>query len=108
MGPPPRLIDAARMVADETNRLLDRRPQRYLHEVQLRRTAQSISANIREAYGRKAGRDRQQFLRVARGSAEEMDEHWRANYGARRIDPATYWRLHHRLMTIVKLLDVLL
>ena len=108
MGPPPRLIEAARLVADETNRILDRPPRRLLHEIQLRNAAASICANIREAYGRKAGRDRQQFLRFARGSAEETDEHWRANFAARRLDPTVYWRLHHRLMTIIKLIDKLL
>ncbi|HYC51785.1 MAG TPA: four helix bundle protein [Gemmatimonadaceae bacterium] len=108
MGPPPRLIDAARLVGDETNRLLDRAPKRIFHEIQLRSSVQSISANIREAYGRRSGKDRQQFLRFARASAEETDEHWRANYAARRIDPRVYWRLHHRLMTIIKLLDAIL
>ena len=108
MGPPPRLIDAARLIVDETNRLLDRRPQRMLHEVQLRNAVQSISANIREAYGRNAGRDRQRFLRFARASAEETDEHCRANHAARRLDPTVYWRLHHRLMTLIKFLDKLL
>jgi four helix bundle protein len=104
MGPPPRLIEAARLVADETNHILDRR-DRFLHEVQLRRSAESVCAISREAYGRKAGRDRQQFWRFARGSAEETDEHLRANYAARRLERASYWRLHNRLMTIVKLLD---
>jgi four helix bundle protein len=108
MGPPPRLIDAARLVADETNRILDRHPQRFLHEVQLRKTPQSICANIREAYGRHAGPDRQRFLKFARGSAEETDEHLRANYATRRLESTTFWRLHHRLMTIVKILDRLL
>ena len=108
MGPPPRLIEAARLVADETNRILDRRRRYFLHEAQLRKSAQSISANIREAYGRKAGPDRQHFLRIARGSAEETDEHWRGNYATGRLDSPRYWRLHHRLMTIVKLLNALL
>jgi four helix bundle protein len=108
MGPPPRLIEAARLVADETNRILDRRRHHFLHEIQLRKTAQSICANIREAYGRKAGPDRHRFLRTARGSAEETDEHWRANYASRRLEAPCYWRLHHRLMTIIKLLDALL
>ena len=101
MGPPPRLIHAARLVADETNRILDRRRRYFLHEVQLRRSAASIGANIREAYGRKAGPDRQHYLRIARGSAEETDEHWRGNYATGRLDAKRYWRLHHRLMTIV-------
>ena len=108
MGPPPRLIEAARLVADETNRILDRRRRYYLQEVQLRKSAGSIGANIREAYGRKAGPDRQHYLRIARGSAEETDEHWRGNYVSGRLDAPPYWRLHHRLMTIVKLLDAIL
>jgi four helix bundle protein len=108
MGPPPRLIGAARLVADETNRILDRRRRYFLHEVQLRKSAESIGANIREAYGRKAGPDRQHYLRISRGSAEETDEHWRGNYATGRLDAPRYWRLHHRLMTIVKMLDALL
>jgi four helix bundle protein len=108
MGPPPRLIDAARLVADETNRILDRRRKYYLHEAQLRKSAQSIASNIREAYGRKAGPDRKHFLRIARGSAEETDEHWRGNRGSGRLDARHYWRLHNRLMTIIKMLDALL
>lgn len=108
MGPPPRLIEGARLVVDETNGILDRQPNQLLHEAQLRRAVQSICANIREAYGRKAGPDRQRFLRIARGSAEETDEHWRANYAAGRVEARSYWRLHHRLMTVVKLLSALL
>jgi four helix bundle protein len=108
MGPPPRLIDAARLVADETNRILARQPRRMLHEIQLGKAAHSIGANIREAYGRQAGLDRRRFLRIARGSAEETDEHYRANFAANRLAATPYWRLHHRLMTIVKLLDALL
>ena len=108
MGPPPRLIDAARLIADETHRILDKPPRHYLHEVQLRRASQSISANIREAYGRAEGKQRKQFLRIARGSAEEVDEHWRSNYSMRRLEPKSYWRIHHRLMTIIKLLDRLI
>jgi four helix bundle protein len=108
MGPPPRLIEAARLVADETNCILDQRRHHFLHDDQLRKTAQSICANIREAYGRKAGPDRQRFLRIARGSAEETDEHWRANYASRRLEASRYWRLHHRLIAIIKFLNALL
>src|SRR5688572_9185489 len=103
MGPPPRLIDAARLVADETNRILDGRRRHFLHETQLRKSAESIGANIREAYGRKAGPDRKHYLRISRGSAEETDEHWRANHATGRLDAPRYWRLHHRLMAIVKM-----
>ena len=105
MGPPPRLIELARLVEDETNRLLDRRPHHYLHELQLRKTVGSICFNIREAYGRKSGPDRRYRLIIARGSAEEADEQWMSNFRSRRLAPQPYWRLHNRLMTIVKLID---
>jgi four helix bundle protein len=42
---------------------------------QLARAAESIPANIAEAYGRGFGRDGARFLRVARGSATELESH---------------------------------
>jgi len=42
---------------------------------QLARAAESIPANIAEAYGRGFGRDGTRFLRVARGSATELESH---------------------------------
>lgn len=42
---------------------------------QLTRAAESIPANIAEAYGRGFGRDGARFLRVARGSATELESH---------------------------------
>src|SRR5687768_8495138 len=95
------LIGAARAVVDELNRLLSRAPRRLLYSSQLREAAQSISANIREGWGRRKGPEREQFWRFARASAEEADEHLRANFAAERIAPSSYWRLHHRLMLIL-------
>ena len=98
------LIHAARAVVDEVNRLVDRPPgRRLLHTAQLREAVQSIAANIREALGRR-GPERENFLRFARGSAEETDEHLRANFAARRLPAGLYWRLHHRLTLIIKIL----
>ena len=42
---------------------------------QLVRAAESIPANIAEAYGRGFGRDGARFLRMARGSATELESH---------------------------------
>jgi four helix bundle protein len=39
------------------------------------RAAESISANIAEGYGRGFGRDGARFLRIARGSAAELESH---------------------------------
>ena len=95
------LLGAARAVVDELNRLLAG-PRRLLYSSQLREAAESIPANIRE--GRRKGPDREQFWRFARASAEETDEHLRANFADKRIGAGPYWRLHHRLMLILKIL----
>ena len=108
MDNPLRIMDAARSVVDDVNTLLDDPLSRLLYDDQLRESAQSIAANIREAYGRRAGRERSQFLRFARGSAEETDEHLGANFRASRLEPRRYWALHNRLTVIKRMLTTLI
>ena len=103
-----RTLEAARAVADEVNQLLRDRKVSLIHRGQLRDSAQSIPANVREGLGRDAGPDRNKSYRVARGSAEETDEHLRANFADGRIGRVIYWRLHNRLMVIVKMINALL
>jgi four helix bundle protein len=99
-----RLLGAARAVADEVNVLL--RPRnRLIHRAQLRDSSQSVAANIREGMGRDPGPHRNQAYRDARGSAEETDEHLRANYADGRIPRPTFSRLRNRLIVIVKMID---
>src|ERR1041385_8228545 len=100
-----RLLEAARAVAGEVNRLMRNRQLSLIHRGQLRDAAQSIPANIREGMGRDSGPDRKKSYRTARGSAEETDEHLRANFADGRIPEAVYWRLHNRLILIVKMID---
>ena len=99
-----RVLEAARAVVDEINSLLRNRRLRLIHRDQLRDAVQSISANIREGMGRPPGPHRNQAYRHARGSAEEADEHLRANFADGRIRPASYWKLHNRIAVIVKML----
>jgi len=103
-----RVLDAARAVVDEINGLLRNRKLSLIYRTQLRDAAGSITGNIREALGRQVGPDRNQFYRVARGSAEETDEHLRGNYADGRILAKVYWRLHNRLKLIVAMLDALM
>src|SRR5262245_30026244 len=103
-----RVLDAARAVVDEVNRLCDGSRRRLLYDKQLRSAAQSICADIREAFGRRRGAERNQFLRFARGSAEEVDKHRRSNWGARRVEATEYWPLHNRLVAIIKILTSLM
>jgi four helix bundle protein len=100
-----RALEAARVVADEINSLLSNRKLRLIHRAQLRDAAQSVPANLREGMGRKPGPHRDQAYRDARGSAEETDEHLRANFADGRLPPSEYWRLHTRIALIVKMLS---
>jgi four helix bundle protein len=57
---------------------------RWTSGVQLVRSADSIAANIAEAYGRERAADQRRFLYVARGSLLET-EHWIGRARARRL-----------------------
>ena len=103
-----RVLEAARAVADEINKLLGNRKLSLIHRSQLRDAAESITANIREGMGRKPGPDRNQAYRFARGSAEETDEHLRANLADGRVSPVVYRRIHNRIALIVKMLTTII
>ena len=104
---PFRVLEAARAVADEINKLLANRKLRLIHRAQLRDSAQSIAANIREGMGRSPGPHRHRSYRDARGSAEETDEHLRANFTDGRIAAAAYHRIHNRITLVVKMLSAI-
>jgi len=102
------VLDAADLVADEVNRLIEENPRRLIHVIQLRDSAQSIGANISEGFGRGTTGERNRSLRTARGEAEEAIRHLRANLELKRIRATVFWRLSNRLITIVKMLTSLL
>ena len=52
--------------------------------LQLIRSADSVGANVAEAYGRNTQRDRRRQIFIARGSAYEL-EHWLATATARDL-----------------------
>jgi four helix bundle protein len=103
------VLDAAERVAQQLNELIDRSPPRHLLYVrQMRRSVQSIGANISEGFGRGTGRDRARSLEIARGEAEETIRHLSANFRANRIDAKDYWSLRNLLVVIVWMLNSLL
>ncbi len=101
--------EAADLVADEVNRMIDSSPKPSLiHVAQLRRSSNSVSANIAEGLGRGEGAARNDRYRTARGEAKETISHLRSNFAAERIPSSLYWRLRNRSMTVIKMLDSLL
>jgi four helix bundle protein len=102
-----RVLDAAQSAADAVHRFL-RTNRGILNAEQLSKSANSIPANIVEGFGRDAGPDRNRFLRHARASAEETNEHWREAYEAGQMRKSVYWALHHRLVAIVRMLNALI
>jgi len=102
------VLDVADQLADDVNRLIDESPRQLLPKAQLRKSPQSISANISEGFGRGPGPERSHSLRIARGEAEETIRHLRANLEASRIEKPVFWRLQNRLVTIIKMLTALL
>ena len=102
------VLDAAERAADGVNHLIARSRGRLLHVTQMRRSSQSISANISEGFGRGRGRDRARPLEIARGEAEETIRHLNANYRVNRIPSREYWPLHNLLVVIVKMINSML
>jgi four helix bundle protein len=101
--------EAADLVSDEVNRVIDSRPRkRLLHVAQLRRSANSVCANIAEGLGRGEGDARNDKYRMARAEAKETISHLRSNFAGERIPRAVYNRLRNRSMTVIKMLDSLL
>ena len=84
------------------------RRQRLLFKAQTIGCAESAHANIGEAFGRATVADRNRVLGIACGETEETIRHLRANFSAKRLDGRSYWPLHNRLVTIVKMLKHLM
>ena len=79
--------DLAQCVIREARRLQG--PAAASAADQLVRASESIPANIAEAYGRGFGKDGARFLRVARGSAAELESHvWLAGQVRRISGPS--------------------
>ena len=103
------VLDAAERAAALLDDLIDRSPsRRLLYVKQMRRSVQSIAANISEAFGRARGRDRDYRLEIARGETEETIRHLSANFRVNRIEAKKYWPLHNLLVVIVRMLNSLL
>ena len=102
------VLDAAEKAAEMVNKLIARkRRRRLLHVPQLRDAAQSVRANIAEAFGRGDGPDRRRVLRIARAEADEVIQHLKTNFADERLEPTEYWPVRNRYIVIVKMLKSL-
>jgi four helix bundle protein len=70
--------------------------------VQIVRAADSVGANVAEAYGRRTDADRRRLLFIARGSACEL-EHWLMRATARHLSCPT--NAAERAMELGKMLN---
>jgi four helix bundle protein len=104
------VLDAAEQAAKQLNDLIERSTSPpLLHVRQMRKSAQSVVANITEGFGRRGrGPERDHALRVARGEAEETITHLKANFLDRRLCARDYFALRNRYVAIVKMLNALL
>ena len=103
------VLDASERAADRVNALIDRPSGRHLlHVNQLRKSAQSVIANIAEGFGRGTDGDRARLLRIARGEAEETIRHLNTNFRANRLAPSDFWSARNLYVVIVKMLKAIL
>jgi four helix bundle protein len=103
------VLDAAEQAAKQINALIDQSDRGSLiHVRQMRDSAQSVVANIAEAFGRGKGRDRDRSLEIARGESEETIRHLNANYQASRVSAAEYHSRRNLYLLIVKMLNGIL
>src|SRR3569833_498295 len=99
-----RVLEAAEQMAVAVFAVFDEprpRGRHLLFKSQIISSAESVPANIGEAFGRRTLADRNHKLAIATGEAEETIRHLKANLSASRLDARSYWPLHHRLVVII-------
>jgi four helix bundle protein len=75
---------------------------------QLRRASTSIGANIAEACGRGGRLEFARFLRIAMGSASEVEYHLLLSADLKLIEPEIHRRLHASVTQIKRMIACLL
>jgi len=88
------------------------RSEDYALTSQIRRSSNSVSANIAEAFGRRTSKDKIYFYTVSRGSAYETQNHLLYGNGVEYFDRSTinvlvnrYDKLIHELNKITNKLE---
>ena len=96
-------------IAEETYRLARQLPsiERYGLAPQMRRASVSIPANIAEGAGRGDPRDFARFLRIAIGSACEVEAHIDLAIRLHSIDEQRACEIHDNLRSLIKQINAL-
>ncbi|MFI5227777.1 MAG: four helix bundle protein [Gemmatimonadales bacterium] len=96
----------AMSAAEEVYRLTKSFPpdERFGLTIQCRRAAMSIAANIAEGHGRESPPYFAQFLRIAQGSAVELDTELELANRLGYLDDAAWASIHERLDHIMRLI----
>ena len=79
--------------------------ERYGLDLQMRRTAVSITANIAEGYGRKSWAENKRFCRISRGSAQELRDHITTACDQEYISREIWRSLDTELISLVRMLN---
>ena len=91
-----RVIDAAEEFAAEVSRWLVSDGRACSHADQLRRSANSVSSNLIEGYGRGPGADRIRLYRIGKAECEEAMGWLRKSNDLSAIAPREFHRLSNR------------
>lgn len=104
-----RVYQTALDVAEETYRLAHRLPssERYGLASQIERASTSIPANIAEGAGRGSSRDFARFLRIAIGSACEVEAHIDLIVRLHSVDRSEVTGIQEHLRSLIKQINAL-
>ena len=84
------------------------REEQYALTSQIRRACSSIPANVAEGCGRDGDRELARFLRIAMGSASELEYHLLLARDLGLLEPPIYDGLIKELLEIKRMLNVFL
>jgi four helix bundle protein len=80
--------------------------EQYALGSQIKRSANSIIANIAESHGRYSFQDKIRVLYIARGEITETRSHIAVAYGQHYIDESTFTDLNNRYTMLTKQLNL--
>jgi four helix bundle protein len=103
-----RTIDAAEEFAVAVSQWLRSSGVPCAHADQLRRAADSVSANLIDGYGRGPGADRLRLYRIGKAECEEALGWLRKSRSLAEIAPNDFHRLSNRGIVIVRMINALM